>query len=68
MSTGLRFTGKPRGETTIGDSEFTGTTYTAGAPAEGCSTEIHRDDGPLTIQEVEIGSSRSSGPNARHAS
>ena len=58
MSTNLRFTGRPRTETTIGGSELTGTTYTAGAPAEGSSTEADRHDRPPTIQEVEIGSLR----------
>ena len=67
MSTNLRFTGRPHGDTTIGGSEFTGTTYTAGAPAEGYSTEIDRNDKPATIQEVEIGSSRSNGSNALDA-
>ena len=67
MSTNLRFTGRPRADTTIGGSELTGTTYTTGAPAEGYSTETDRDDKPLTIQEVEIGSSRSNGYNAPHA-
>lgn len=57
MSTGLQFTGGPRSgnTTTIGGSDLTGTTYTVGAATEGNSTEIP------PIQEVEVGSSRSSG-------
>ena len=69
MSTNLRFTGRlrPGNTTAAGDSEFTGTTYTVGAPAEGYSTEIDRDGKPAAIQEVEIGSSRSDEYNSRHA-
>jgi len=57
MSTDLQFTGGPRSgnTTTIGGSDLTGTTYTVGVAAEGHSTEIP------PIQEVEVGSSRSSG-------
>jgi hypothetical protein len=67
MSTGLRFTGRtpPGNTTTIGGSEFTGTTYTIGAAAEGYSTEIEREGKHVAIQEVEIGSSRSSGYHGR---
>ena len=63
MSTNLRFTGGPRTNnmTTVGDSEFTGTTYTAGAAVEGDSTDLERDGKNADIQEVEIGSSRPSG-------
>lgn len=64
MSTNLRFTGRlPAGNTTIGASELSGTTYTTGAPVEGYITEMDRNDKPPTIQEVEVSSSR---PNGRY--
>jgi len=68
MSTGIRFTrgSRPGNTTALGGSELTGTTYTVGAPAEGYSTELERDDKPAAIQEVEIGPSRSNGCSARH--
>lgn len=57
MSTNLRFTGGARtnNTTTVGDSDFTGTTYTTGAIPD--NTELEGDD-KNAIQEVEIGSSR----------
>jgi len=65
MSTGLRFTGRinPGNTTTVGGSDYTGTTYTVGAVAEGYSTEMERDSKLATIQDAGIGSSRSSGHN-----
>jgi len=67
MSTGLRFTGRinPGNTTTVGASDYTGTTYTVGAVAEGYSTEIERDSKHAAIQDAGIGSSRSSGHNVR---
>jgi hypothetical protein len=67
MSTNLRFTGGSRSgnATTIGSSQLTGTTYTNGAVAESYGVETERDGKHPTIQEAEIGSSRTSGHNDR---
>ena len=67
MSTNLQFSGGPRtnNTTTVGASEFTGTTYTVGAAAEGDVTEAERHDQNAAIQEVEIGGSHSNRYNGR---
>jgi len=61
ISTDLQFAGTPHPSTTIGGSEYRGTTHTINAFAEGHSTEMERGDKLRAIPEVEAGSSRSNG-------
>ena len=58
VSTNLRFAGTPHPGTTIGGSEFRGTTHTTGVPGEDRRTKMRRDNELVTIQEGETGSSR----------
>jgi hypothetical protein len=58
VSTNLRFAGMPRPGTTIGGSEFRGTTHTTGVPGEGHRAKMERGNELETIQEGETSSSR----------